>query len=158
MRNGQKLKVATFTCSIMPSTLMDVVQLGVHRPTTIVPHMPCVQVLQWLCLPPTTLWEVPSMLSIIYNQLLSILSFPIASNNTFTFTKGYQLVCPLVFNFHHQGVIVTLMWQLIAWCSKGHQVVNPITLYPRRNVKMLSQGNILLIQNKLLYFPHLGEE
>lgn len=29
---------------------------------------------------------------------------------------------PLV--FHHQGLVVTLMWQLITQCSKGYQVVS----------------------------------
>jgi hypothetical protein len=35
--------------------------------------------------------------------------------------------------------------------------VNPLTFYPRRNVKILIKGNILVLSLKQHYLPHLIE-
>ncbi len=68
---------------------------------------------------------------------------PIAYNNTFQFTCKYLLV--FTPTFHHQGLVITLLWQVLAQCSKDYQMVNFIILCPRINAHILSQETLLFI-------------
>jgi hypothetical protein len=46
-------------------------------------------------------------------------------NNTFQPIGGNLLVRSLS-NSHHRGLVVNLLWQLVAWCSRGYPWVAPL--------------------------------
>ncbi len=134
---------------------------------------PCLQVLQWFYWPLVAL-EVPPLHFIVYNQLSSLYNSCLLL--AIVPSSMQKVTCWFVtLDFHHHGLVVTLLWQPIAQGFRNYLVVNPLfsileanslglqklpcgqpfILYPRRNAEILVQGSILLLWLKQLYFPHL---
>ncbi len=147
MRKKDNLRIVTLTRSIVPSTAFGYCRRGLQTFLTILSLLsPCLQVLQWLCLPPATIKVLPlhfivyNQLSCLYNSFLLPIIMP---------SSLQEVICwsdtP---NFHHYELATTFMWQLVAQGSKDYIGVKPLTLYSRRNVKVLAQVNILLLSPK----------
>ncbi len=88
-------------------------------------------------------------------QLITFTLSMCLSHAIIPFSLQVVICWSLPLTFHHQGLVVTLMWQLIVQCFRSYQVGSLVIFYPIRNAHILSQESFLLIQHKLPYLPNL---
>ncbi len=131
MKKKDNLRIVTFTGSIVPSTSLGYCLRGLQTFLTLLSLLsPCLQVLQWFCLPLATI-EVLPLHFIVYNQLSSFYSsylLPIIMPSNLQ-----EVICWLVTpDFHHYELATTLLWQPVAQGSKDYLRVKPLTLSQKK--------------------------
>ncbi len=132
MRKKENLREVILKDSIVLSTSPDITQGSTNLSNVIVP--PFSMLVNFLVTLPTT-------------YTLNVLTM-------WPFHLQPIVIPP---DFRRHGLVVTLLWQPIIQGSRDYRRINPLTFYPRKNVEIVIQRNILLLSLKQLYLPHLIE-